>query len=175
MQGKNKAQAAVEDKKVNMAMTKHDSIFPNIHLQGGISSKATEYKNMAMEGNEWRSPVFSLGSAPASSTIPDAPNVTRKDHPVTEGGVRGPQNLGNTGSMTNQMNDPAAQAAGTTNGSATNGSAGFSKHIDNAFNSEGTPGAAINGKTNGSTTVGSNTTNGNTTLGSNNPVLQGAT
>jgi hypothetical protein len=60
MQGKKKTESAVQDKKVNVAMTQHDSIFPNIHLPGGISSKATEYKNMAMEGNEWRSPVFKV-------------------------------------------------------------------------------------------------------------------
>lgn len=110
LQGKNKTQAAVQDKKVNIAMTKHDSIFPNIHLPGGISSKvgvlhvyssstsfkpfddwdtclflptmksnanseieqATEYKNLAMEGNDWRSPIFKLGSASTSSNIPEA-------------------------------------------------------------------------------------------------------
>jgi hypothetical protein len=172
MQGKNQAQAMASDKKVNMAMTKHDSIFPNIHLPGGISSKATEYKNMAMEGSEWRSPIFKLGSASTSSNIPAATNITRKEHSVTKGGVRGPQSIGNTGSMTNQLNDPAAQSAGTTNGSAVNGSANFSNQVDNAFSPESTPVAALNGKTtNGSTTV----TNGNTTLGANNPVITGRT
>ena len=60
MQGKQKTQAAVQDKKVNVAMTQHDSIFPDIKLPGGISSKATEFKNMAREGNEWRSPIFKV-------------------------------------------------------------------------------------------------------------------
>jgi hypothetical protein len=165
MQGKDKTQAAVLDKKVNMAMTKDDSIFPDIHLQGGISSKATEYKNMAMEGNDWRSPVFKLGSASTSSNIPDATNVTRKEHSVTQGGVRGPQNVGNTGSMSNQLNDPAAQAAGTAYGSAANGSASFSNQVDNAFNTTN----GVPTKTSGTTT------NGTTTLGGNNPVLTGST
>lgn len=172
MQRKNKAQTAVEGKKINMAMTKQDSIFPNIHLPGGISSKATEYKTIAMEGHGWRSPIFKLGGASTSSNIPNAPNVTQKEHSVTGGGVRGPQNIGNTGPMSNQLQDPAAQYAGTANGSA----AGFSNHIDNAFGNDGTPVAALNGKTtNGSTTLGSNQTNGSTTLGSDNPVLTGRT
>merc|ERR1712093_674687 len=42
LQGKQKAEAVAADKKVNVAMTQHDSIFPNIKLPGGISSKATE-------------------------------------------------------------------------------------------------------------------------------------
>lgn len=172
MQGKNKAQAVVSDKKVNMTMTKHDSIFPNIHLPGGISSKATEYKTQALEGNSWRSPIFKLGSASTSSNIPEATNITRKEHNVTEGGVRGPQNIGNTGSMTKKLNDPAAQAAGKANGSATNGTTAFSNQVDNVFSPEGTPVAALNGKTtNGRTTC----TNGNTTLGANNPVITGRT
>jgi hypothetical protein len=172
MQGKNKAQAVASDKKVNMAMTKHDSIFPNIHLPGGISSKATEYKNQALEGDSWRSPIFKLGSASSSSNIPEATNITRKEHNVTEGGVRGPQNIGNTGSLTNQLNDPAAQVAGKANGPAINGSTSFSNQVDNAFSPDGAPVAALNGKTtNGSTTY----TNGNTTLGANNSVMTGRT
>lgn len=66
LQGKEKAEAAkkaVEDKKVNVAITKEDSIFPNVHLPGGISSKATEYKELAKKGEKWESPVFSIGSA----------------------------------------------------------------------------------------------------------------
>lgn len=165
MQGKNKAQEVAQDKKVNLAMTKHDSIFPNIHLPGGISSKATEYKNMAMEGNDWRSPIFKMGTASTSSNIPEAANVTRKEHSVNQGGVRGPQNIANTESMTNQSRDPAAQAAGTAIASATNGSAGFSNQVDSAFNNEAMS------KANGPVTNGA--TNGHTTLGSNNPVLRG--
>ena len=60
MQGKKKTQEVAQDKKVNVAMTKNDSIFPNIHLPGGISSKATEYRNQAMQGSEWRSPIFKV-------------------------------------------------------------------------------------------------------------------
>lgn len=66
LQGKQKAEEArkaLSDKKVNVAITREDSIFPNIHLPGGISSKATEYRELAKKGDEWQSPVFSIGAA----------------------------------------------------------------------------------------------------------------
>lgn len=63
LQGKKKAVEAVADKKVNYAITQEDSIFKDIKLPGGISSKATEYKELARKGEKWESPVFSIGSA----------------------------------------------------------------------------------------------------------------
>lgn len=63
LQGKKKAVDAVADKKVNYAITQEDSIFKDIKLPGGISSKATEYKELARKGEKWESPVFSIGSA----------------------------------------------------------------------------------------------------------------
>lgn len=124
-----------------------------------------------MKGDSWESAIFKLGDASTTSDIPHAPEVTRKTHNVTQGGIRGPQNIRNTNSMTNQPHNPAAQATGSTNGSASNGStsygtSGFSNQVEQSFSKEGTPTAAMNGKTNGSTTA-----NGNTNLGSNNPVL----
>lgn len=63
LQGKKKAVDAVADKKVNYAITQEDSMFKDIKLPGGISSKATEYKELARKGEKWESPVFSIGSA----------------------------------------------------------------------------------------------------------------
>ena len=54
------------------------SMFPNIHLPGGISAEAAKYREMAREGNEWRSPVFDIGSSKASSSIPSPKKITRK-------------------------------------------------------------------------------------------------
>ncbi|KAL5328816.1 hypothetical protein ACEPPN_002324 [Leptodophora sp. 'Broadleaf-Isolate-01'] len=165
LQGKQKAEAVAADKKVNMAMTQHDSIFPNIKLPGGISSKATEYKELGMKGDTWHSPIFKLGSASASTNLPNAPTITRKEHSVTSGGVRGPQNIGNTESMTNQLHDPSAQAAGSSNTGTS-----FGNQVDQALN------PASNGNGHASTTNGytnGKVANGNTTLGSNNPVLTG--
>lgn len=78
--GKKKAEDVAADKKVNMAMTKEDSIFPNIHLPGGVSSKASEYKELARKGEKWESPVFSIGSAKKSTDIPAAPKIQTKPH-----------------------------------------------------------------------------------------------
>ncbi|KAL3423219.1 hypothetical protein PVAG01_04966 [Phlyctema vagabunda] len=168
LQGKQKTEEVAANTKVNVAMTQHDSIFPDIKLPGGISSKATEYKELARKGDKWESPIFKIGSASTSTDIPAATQITRKDHSVTSGGIRGPQNIGNTGSVTEQARDPAAQNAGQSNGGAfgngaahnngsayNNGSAnGFSNQVDEAFSK-------------------SNDRNTGTTLGSNNPVLTG--
>jgi hypothetical protein len=176
MQGKQKTEQVAADKKANVAMTQHDSIFPNVKLAGGISSKATEYKDLASKGDKWESPIFSLGSASKSSDIPNAAKIRRKEHDVTSGGVRGPQNIGNTSSVTEQSRDPAAQSLGqngSANSSANPGSAGyanttgFSNQVDQAFSKNEGNGTA--GITNGHT-VG----NGHTTLGTNNPVYNGS-
>lgn len=166
MKGKKKAEAVAADKKMNVAVTQHDSIFPQIKLPGGISSKATEYKELAAKGDKWESPVFSIGSASRSANIPNAGQITRKNHSVTEGGIRGPQNVGNTEPMTTQARDDRALNAGQqsygTNGSAHvgngsaagNGNNNFGSQVDQAFSKQ------------------PQTTNG-TTLGTNNPVLNG--
>ncbi|KAK0390953.1 hypothetical protein NLU13_0456 [Sarocladium strictum] len=103
MQGKEKAQAAVQDKKVNVAITKEDSIFPNIHLPGGISSKATEYRELARKGDKWESPVFSIGNASKSTNLPGAPKIETKPHSTnshTNGHTNGQTN-GHTNGHTN--------------------------------------------------------------------------
>ncbi|CZS95619.1 uncharacterized protein RAG0_05223 [Rhynchosporium agropyri] len=193
LQGKQKAEAVASDKKVNVAMTQHDSIFPDLKLPGGISSKATEYKELGMKGETWHSAIFKLGSASASTDVPSAPVISRKEHSVTTGGVRGPQNIGNTQSTTNQLRDPSAQAAaGSSNtgssfgnqtntassfgnqtntassyGNQTNTASSFGNQVDQALNGNGHTGSNGNGYNTGK--VG----NGHTTLGSGNPVLTG--
>ncbi|QIW95304.1 hypothetical protein AMS68_000822 [Peltaster fructicola] len=82
-EGKKKADEATKDKTVNVAITKQDSIFKNISLPGGISTKATEYKELAAKGDKWESPVFGIGSAPASSSLPRATEPKRKPHNAT--------------------------------------------------------------------------------------------
>jgi len=89
-------QKQVEQSKFNMAMTKQDSIFPNVNLPSGISTKATEYKELAAKGERWESPVFSIGSAGESKNIPSAPKVTRKHLGGQAGGVSGTNGLGSS-------------------------------------------------------------------------------
>jgi hypothetical protein len=119
LQTQQKAQAVAADKKVNVAMTKEDSIFPNIHLPGGISSKATEYKDLARKGEKWESPVFSIGHAGKSSDIPSAPKIEKKPHAVgghTNGATNGLHTNGaSNGLHTNGVHN------GVHNGLPTNG------------------------------------------------------
>lgn len=101
--GKQKAEGVVADKKLNYAVTKEDSIFPHIHLPGGISSKATEYKELARKGDKWESPVFSIGTASRSHDVPHAPHVTRKPH-TTNGAANGAANGASTGVLNGAAN-----------------------------------------------------------------------
>jgi len=96
LQTKQKAQEVAADKKVNYAITKEDSIFPDINLPGGISTKATEYKELARKGERWESPVFSIGQASKSTDIPPAPRIERKKHSLpTQQGQYAPHANGN--------------------------------------------------------------------------------
>lgn len=146
-QKKKELEAKKDQTKVNVAVTQHDSIFKNIALPGGISTKATEYKDLAAKGEEWQSPVFSIGSASETKNLPAAANVTRKPHNVTQGGLRGKHEAG-TGSSSNGPvglnNEPI---------SVPQQGAGFSSQVNDAFKPDTTT---------------------DTTLGRNNPVFQGS-
>ena len=168
-----KAEAATADKKANVAMTQLDSIFPEIKLPGGISTKATEYKQLAAKGDKWESPVFGIGSASESTNIPHAASVGRKAHNAAAGGVRGPQNL-EPGESTFGQAQPKTETSNT---------AGFGNEVNQAFSTnndlslKGTGPTANGGVTNGTTgTTGAGVTgtSGGTTLGANNPVLSGS-
>ncbi len=176
---KSKAEEATADKKANMAMTQHDSIFPDIKLPGGISSKATEYKNLAAKGDKWESPIFGIGSASETSGLPKLQPVTRKSHHTASGGVRGAQNL-EPGQSTLGQVDPRNESGyggyGQDSGygqnagyghnpgyGQSNGSAGFTNQVDQAFGNDGNQGYLK--QSNGGT--------GGTLLGRNNPVLSG--
>lgn len=87
---------------VNVANTKETSMFPNVHLESGISTKATKYRQMAREGEEWRSPIFDMGSADASTKISEPKKITRKsphqhsratinEGPTRKGGINDPE------------------------------------------------------------------------------------
>lgn len=113
---KDELKEKADEKKVNVAVTQHDSIFPQIKLPGGISTKATEYKDLAAKGEQWESPVFSIGSAKESSSLPKVSEPKRKPHNATQSVLRG-------------GNLPA-----DTNGKATNG---FANQVNDAFSGNG--------------------------------------
>merc|ERR1712034_124214 len=126
---------------------KDDSMFKNISLPGGISTKATEYKQLAAKGDRWESPIFSIGSASASSDVPKLRQVTRKPHGTSRAKIQG----GNHPNSASSMSSGAAGTTGTDYGSSGAGyggsglggtggqgsgipqSSGFSNQVDQAF------------------------------------------
>jgi len=137
LQGEKKSKEVTADK-VKLAVTQQDSKFKSISLPGGISSKATEYKELAAKGDKWESPVFSIGSARETPDLPKSPPITRKHQ---HGGVRdGNRNeSAGTGDFSKQVSQAfdsnaqqdrtynssngATSAAPTANGSAPNSNA----------------------------------------------------
>ena len=104
--GKKKKEAAGERAKqtqTNVAMTQQDSIFKDIKLPGGISTKATEYKELAAKGDKWESPVFGLGSAKESTDIPKCAPVQRKPHTTTHAALRDGSSTGPTNGTANPI------------------------------------------------------------------------
>ena len=156
LQGKQKAadaKAATEDKHVNVAMTKHDSLFKDVNLPGGISTKATEYKELALKGDKWESPVFGIGSAKESTNLPKVAPVRRRG-----GGAVG----GSSGTT------------GGTAGTTGTGAAGFRNEVGAAFDSNRDLSLNSPGQTARATGTQGNTYGSNgTTLGANNPVVNG--
>ena len=150
-QKKEELKASAAEKSVNVAMTQHDSIFKNIQLPGGISTKATEYKDLAAKGDKWESPVFSIGSASETSNLPRVSKPTRKPHSTAAGGLRDAGHTsgsgagilgGNTGSVNKSSEysnggaaglGGASGLAGANSGLAGQNSAGFANQVDNAF------------------------------------------
>jgi hypothetical protein len=156
-----KAESVVKrDTKVQTVMTLHDSIFPDIELPGGVSSKATEYADLAAKGERWESPIFSIGDASESTGIPSAGKITNKPHGATTNGA----GAAGVAAAAGSSNDATAAAAGIPSsagpvGSAApvsstapvNGSRGFSDEVDKAF---------VNGKTQNLGDTVKNGTNG---------------
>ena len=189
MKNKKKTEEVVADKKANVAMTQMDSIFPQIKLPGGISTKATEYKQLAAKGDKWESPVFGIGSASESTNIPKVGTVGRKAHSSATGGVRGPKNLepgqstfgqaqtrtDNTTTNTAGFGNEVSQAFGTGNDLSLKGTGQQNGGItDPTIGNVGTTG--VGGTTGLGSTTGTTGTTGTsgTTLGLNNPVLSGS-
>jgi hypothetical protein len=199
--GQQKKQEIQADKSVNVAMTQHDSIFKHIQLPGGISTKATEYKDLAAKGDKWESPVFSIGSASETSNIPRIQDPTRKPHQTAQGGLRDAGHTagsgaglagGNTGSYAagNTTANEGAYASNSAYGAtgATgaagvlpdrslaggNPTGGFANQVDNAFGATPNP---VGASTTGTVLPGQATgadQGQHTLLRDNNPVYRGA-
>ncbi|KAF7588129.1 hypothetical protein BBP40_006129 [Aspergillus hancockii] len=153
-QSKQQAQATaqrVRETKVQTVTTLHDSIFPEIQLPGGISTKATEYKELAQKGERWESPIFTIGNASESTNIPTPANITRKSHSTAQ----------------DRLVDDSATAPGATGAGATGvGATGARAYPTNGSATVGaTNGSAALGHTNGTTHVGATNGAGKATNG----------
>ena len=195
--GRQRTAEVAADKKANVAITKQDSIFPGISLPGGISTKATEYKELAAKGDRWESPIFSIGSAAATSNIPSPSAIQRKPHNAATGGIRGPQNLQHGhgagiahagGASDSRGYDPSALAGHSNNTNSasydqnanTQSSAGYASNqgvgqasTTNSTYPAGAAAYASNGQSRGDAAYGKSA-NGGTLLGQGNPVLSGS-
>ncbi|KAL1969272.1 hypothetical protein VTN77DRAFT_9464 [Rasamsonia byssochlamydoides] len=90
MERKQKAEQVAEERKtkVQATATHHDALFKNIKLPGFVTNKATEYKELAAQGERWQSPVFDIGGASQSKDLPKLEPVTRKPHTTAESTLR---------------------------------------------------------------------------------------
>lgn len=162
---KKKAEAVAQRTKVQMAMTHQDAMFKDIKLPGGVTTKATEYKELSAKGDRWQSPVFNWGAASPTSNLPKLAAVTRKPHttaesrlqekPQTDGvegvgagtgagagagvppsAVNGFHGVSTTGATASGSSGQPVPTNGVTSyQSATNGT--FKKEVDRAFDASG--------------------------------------
>lgn len=145
--------------KVQMAMTHEDAMFKDIRLPGGVTTKATEYKELSAKGDRWQSPVFNWGAASPTSNLPKPAAVTRKPHTTAEsrlqekpqtdgvegvgagagagaGAVNGFHGVSSTGATASGSSGQVLPTNVVTNNqSATNST--FKKEVDRAFDASG--------------------------------------
>lgn len=183
MQGKKKTENVASNTQVIVAITQHDSIFPNIQLPGGISSKATEYKELAKRGEKWESPIFLLGSAPPTAGLTGPLPVVRRNHGMRPGSVRGakesaglaaPTAPAPTGPTPTGPKPTGPRTTGQAIAAAVSEPTRFRNEVDQAFGTAGTSATGTATGAGGATTdAAAPTDTGRTLLGAQNPVLRG--
>ncbi|RMZ89392.1 hypothetical protein DV736_g3375, partial [Chaetothyriales sp. CBS 134916] len=138
---------------VNVSFTQQDSIFKDIRLPGGISTKATEYKDLAAKGDRWESPVFSIGDAKESTDIPKHIAVIRRPHGTAAGAVGAGSHPDAATSTVRSVNRAGAGSTTATAAGLTGTSDGtlLREEVDQAF--KNTANTKPTGITNGNTTT----------------------
>jgi hypothetical protein len=121
--------AAKRDTKVQTVMTLHNSIFPDIELPGAVSTKATEYADLATKGERWECPIFSVGNASESTGIPSGGPITNKPHGASTGGA----GAAGVASAAGVSGATAAAASGNGTKPSDYQARGFSDEVDKAF------------------------------------------
>lgn len=152
---KKKEEAAKKPKRDTQIKTSfhlNDSLFPDIPLPGAVSTKATEYVNLAKRGERWESPVFSIGSAKESTDIPAAAAITRKPHQTAESKLQGASQGANgaTAAGAGAVGAGAVAADGTSKEAQADGadkgvrysSRGFADELTTAIDGDGNTAAA---------------------------------
>ncbi|OKL55884.1 hypothetical protein UA08_08946 [Talaromyces atroroseus] len=118
-QKKQQAEAVAQrGTKVQLAMTYRDTLFQDIKMPGGVTNKATEYKELSGKGERWQSPVFNWGGASPSSNLPRVAQVTRKPHTTAEGRLRESHTNGANGESHGANGHALSPTNGATNGRA---------------------------------------------------------
>ncbi|KAG0129171.1 hypothetical protein HOY82DRAFT_611140 [Tuber indicum] len=115
---KQKAEAKVAEKHANVAVTQDDSMFKNISLPGGISTKATEYRDLSKRGDRWCSEVFTIGSASPTPNLPEPQQITRKSPHAHRRATRGRETTSDGGASRDSgyhANDYHGYGTGTGN------------------------------------------------------------
>ncbi|EED14903.1 conserved hypothetical protein [Talaromyces stipitatus ATCC 10500] len=141
--------------KVNLAMTHQDAMLKDIKLLGGVTTKATEYKELSAKGDRWQSPVFNWGSSSPTNNLPKPAEVTRKPHTTAESRLQerptadgagtdgsGVNGFHHTGA-TNGANGHALSPADGVSAHGTNGT--FKKEVDRAFDANAAPAPTLDG------------------------------
>jgi len=77
-EAQSKAEKTKKETTANVAITKQDSIFKDISLPGGISTRATKYKELAKEGETWHSKLFDIGDSDTVTKLPEPKPIRRK-------------------------------------------------------------------------------------------------
>lgn len=124
-------EAAKSNTKVQTTATLRDSQFPEIKLPGGVTTKTTEYAELAEKGERWESPVFNLGSASESTDISKPAPVTRKSHRT--GGIGGTAGAAGAGAAAGATAGADGASKAVSDGYP---SRGFSDEINEAFKSD---------------------------------------
>jgi hypothetical protein len=139
MEKKQQAESVAQERqtKVQVATTHHDAMFKDIKLPGFVTHKATEFKELAEQGERWHSPIFDIGDASPSKDLPKVAPVTRKPHDTANGTLRersqGERSQGANGhALTYGSQEPSNEKAVGTDG--------FTRQIDQALGTTTAPG-----------------------------------
>jgi uncharacterized protein DUF4449 len=117
------------DTKMQVTMTTHKSLLKDIKLPGGITNKATQYKELAAKGERWESAIFDIGDAAPSRDLPKPAKISRKPHNTAANTLRDRGDQSTTNGY--------AMMSGTQRNVGLGRDGDFTKQVDQAFSPNG--------------------------------------